>query len=574
MMEEVLRCAEDVESLSFYGLTHWLSEVDNLIAKRNDDGISDDHTGELVAAQARLRRAMGARLENPSLTEREKSQACDFLEQQIAKISVGTDARAARMIEHLRRIHELVKTTPPLPMSQRVRDTEVRIKALETEWKELSPLHERWQAGRHSFRSNADLQTFVRQYNECQRARAAARPALTEALCARHDGIIVEEPQPLPKDWAAVARTSSQTSHLKATRPPPPPTPAPPPRGNGAWASAGLTLAQRMRAEISASIRAECIDKPLAPDSSLPANTPAVSDGFWQSEDSPDASAPMPLSSSLEITHSVDPSKTKITVGDNEGTAVLNEPTVDTLSSSQSPKKKGGKAAKKRGGLKSTNEDGMKSANDAECRPNVGRQLKRSEPKTQERFKAALDTIVEAFHGSALELFATQEAWSLPNDEHEAAARFQELAFKLPWTSPLGLPLPLEWKQFASLQMDGGPKRTSRRGRSEFALRLQKNIPWLCSHYITFFFAVLLLHALSQFGALFWAFLGQATLLLAPPGVPHLTLPRRVLMLQSAQALLWILLVRVLWMLHFFLKCGMVILVIVHAYLTAPLDGD
>lgn len=48
------------------------------------------------------------------------------------------------------------------------------MKQLDAEWKEVSPIYDKWQAGRHKFKSNDDLQAFRRRYEDCRKAR---RPA-------------------------------------------------------------------------------------------------------------------------------------------------------------------------------------------------------------------------------------------------------------------------------------------------------------------------------------------------------------------------------------------------------------
>merc|ERR1712007_236196 len=64
------------------------------------------------------------------------------------------------------------------------------------------------------------------------------------------------------------------------------------------------------------------------------------------------------------------------------------------------------------------------------------------------------------------------EPWGLLNVEM-ATDRFEALTHQLAWTSPLGFSLPLDWKEFLGLEIDGGPERTSKRGTSPWAVRLQ-----------------------------------------------------------------------------------------------------
>merc|ERR1712060_940205 len=93
-----------------------------------------------------------------------------------------------------------------------------------------------------------------------------------------------------------------------------------------------------------------------------------------------------------------------------------------------------------------------------------------------------------------------------------------------------------------------------KRGTSPFVRRLQKNLPWLLAHYVTILFFASLLHSLSHFGLLVWVAAAQTALILTPPETPYIQRPARVLALQAAHLLLWIVFVRSIWMLHLFLK--------------------
>merc|ERR1719424_770238 len=135
--------------------------------------------------------------------------------------------------------------------------------------------------------------------------------------------------------------------------------------------------------------------------------------------------------------------------------------------------------------------------------------------------------------------------------------------------------LPLEWKEFASLKVDGGPKRTSKRGTPEWVQRVQKNAATLLGHYITIVFGMTVLHALSDFGLMLFAVVLQAGLILAPADAIHLLkTPARITLLQISHLLLWLLFMRSLWQMHFFAKCFVVICTVGHGYIIVPLDEE
>lgn len=63
-----------------------------------------------ACSKAQLKRAMGALLESPALTRRERPLAEDFLQEQLTKLkSAGSDARAAKGIERLQGMMKLVQ---------------------------------------------------------------------------------------------------------------------------------------------------------------------------------------------------------------------------------------------------------------------------------------------------------------------------------------------------------------------------------------------------------------------------------------------------------------------------------
>jgi len=194
-------------------------------------------------------------------------------------------------------------------------------------------------------------------------------------------------------------------------------------------------------------------------------------------------------------------------------------------------------------------------------------------PKTSKPSGAAWMAAVEvAIHGSVLQELLASSAWSAPKDEEDAEQRMESLVERLSWVSPLGLPLPLEWKEFVGLQVDGGPKASSRRGTPEWVGRVQENVASFFAHYITILFGCILLHELSQFGLLLLGVIFQAVLILAPPDSPYLARSSRVLFLQGAHMLLWLLFLRSLYQMHFFVKSFTVLCVCGHAYIAVPLS--
>jgi hypothetical protein len=180
-------------------------------------------------------------------------------------------------------------------------------------------------------------------------------------------------------------------------------------------------------------------------------------------------------------------------------------------------------------------------------------------------------TAQAAIDGSVLKELLRSNSWSLPEDEDTGNERLQNLTERLDMVNPLGLSLAMEWKEFLSLEVDGGPPRTSRRGTAPWITRVGQNVPVLLGHYITIIFVFTFLQELSFFGLPMWALLLQAGFILAPPvASPYLQSPQRVLFLQAAHLLLWLMFIRSLWQMHFFVKVFCVLLVGCHAYVIAP----
>lgn len=228
----------------------------------------------------------------------------------------------------------------------------------------------------------------------------------------------------------------------------------------------------------------------------------------------------------------------------------------------QASAKKKGKAKKRRGGTKELGEE------------EIEQDAPEPQPRQQLPPPAWVGEVQAVFAGCLLMELLQQSAWTLPSSTDEALGRLAQLAGKLPWSSPLGLQLPLEWKEFVGLGVDGGPPHTSKRGTPPWVLRLQKHLPWLLGHYITILFFVTLLHALSQFGFLLWITVAQAAIILAPPDMPHIKAPARALLLQAVHFLLWLFFVRSIWQMHLFVKLLVVGLAVGHSYMVTSTSAD
>lgn len=222
--------------------------------------------------------------------------------------------------------------------------------------------------------------------------------------------------------------------------------------------------------------------------------------------------------------------------------------------------KQKGKAGKKKGGKAGREEDVPTSKEQAEA---VQASVKAS---------AWMVGAEQAIAGCVLQDLLRPVAWRVA--EIDADSHLEDLMQRLSLTNPLGFALPLEWKQFVGLEIDGGPKPSSRRNDTPAVDRIQKNAGLLLGHYVSILFLLTLLHALSNFGLLLLPMLLQVGMLLAPPDVAALTAPVRVVCLQSSHALLWVVFVRSLWQMHLFIKGFMVLGVVAHTYYVKPPGED
>jgi len=621
MADAVLSQLQELDRLSFYGLAQWLREADKLLeradhaltskAPRPEDSAIAEKKDELVDAIARLRRAMGARLENPSLTKREKPLAQDFLNEQLAKQrrTAKTDARAAKAVEKLTELLAGVDKAPFANESREVKDIEASMKQLETEWKEVSPLYEKWQAGRHNFKSNADLQAFRRRYEDCRKGRDAATEKLQKALYVQRtaqDAKSRWENDGPPAGWSAVAKKApaapAQRSGFRASAAPSRPAA---PKANR-WGSAMVSFAQRLRAEVSAQVRGEvqqeqaadtvddealekeeeaaaCEQKPQvirakAPPPNLderpipppvpvmPKRPPQLPPCAPPSSHVTAGLAPgrAGAAATKQQSRSAQPSLHPEEVDAEDDMEAEEEPETSGKAAPVSAKKKARGKKKKAGGVKGLQQEdaGDDDVDDLPMPP-------RQENKQPARAAAWAASAERALSGSLLQELWHRSAWSLPESDAEADAALTALSERLPLTNPLGLRLPTDWKGFVGQPIDGGPRRTSKRGTPEWVHRLQRNVPLFLAHYISIVFFMTLLHASSHFGLLLWVAAAQVALILAPPDLPQIRMPIRVVVLQAVHLVLWFSFIRSLWLMHIFIKLLVVALVAVHAYVVA-----
>ncbi|CAE7690497.1 impdh [Symbiodinium necroappetens] len=586
MADDVLSKVEDVEPYSLYGLSRYLSEIGDLLDRADQASVSKapkaqeaallEQRPAILEAQGRVRRAMGCRLEEP-LTKREKPLAEAFLQEQISKLQGQAlrDERAKAGIDRLQQLLVQVRGKTPAAESKAVRDIEASLKQAETDWKELSPIYQKWQAGRHSFRSNADLQAFKRRYEECRKIRDAGDEKLGAALCARRGADIPEEPPNVPKaGWSSIARKAQTMPAAQST----------PVRGAAAvaldakkkasaksssWASQTISFAQRLRAEAVAKVRQATeteddgfwteglpMERPPPPPLPEAQGNEEATDGFAATKASkpgrpPSAPTRAPLSSLANSGRRWGPADP----GQSEDEDVqADAPEQQEAGSKHSKVARAERevpvpSAKKRG-----------KSNKSKPAPREDESEAASAPRAP---PSGVWSSVEAlFAGTLVSELLRSAAWRC-----EAEARLVELIDRLPPSAPLGLPMPLTWVQFMSLEMDGGPKRTSRRGESPWLLRLKSNIPRLLSHYVSILFALLLLHSLSRFGILTWLVAAQTFLLLLPPQkVGQFGPSVHVMVLQGIHLLLWIFFVRSLWQLHIFIQIFLALVICGHAY--------
>lgn len=584
MTEHVLEGAASADHLSFYGLVYWLDECDKLLERADyallakkvssEDQAIADRKPELLEAQARLRRTMGANLDQPSLTRRERPLAEEFLDQQLSKLEgSGNDPRASRAVERLKSMQAALQKSKVAFDSKLVRDIEAEMKRVSIEWKEVAPIYEKWEAGKHKFKSNDELQALRRRYNECEKSMKTAPDRLRAALCAKRDPNErpPEEEKPLPAGWAAVASRPAPTAR---------PVPKQPPRlaaKTSRWDNSSMTIAQRLQAQAAAEVREEACAEEAHEEKPIPRPTAKappphqlaamVQEDEDQSEEDDDEETialqqhiQMPPPPPVPILAKQPPPLSPVHQPTGQEEQVADVDAVAPVRQAPSSKKKS-KVGKKKGGTKvGVNEDDSFVAPEPKA------------PRGPPRSAAWVAQAEEAIAGSVLHELLRPTSWSLL-EEGRAAERLTGICERLPWTSPLGLKLPLEWKEFAGLELDGGPERKGRRGTPEWVQRIEKNFSSLLAHYLTITFFVVLLHALSHFGLLIWIAGAQAVLCLVPPEVVRTRGSTCVVALQVFHLLLWLLFIRYLWLMHFFMKVFTVMLISLHAYVVVPIDA-
>eukprot|EP00435_Cladocopium_sp_Y103_P015859 s435_g3.t3 len=577
------------DSYSFYGLWHWLSEANNLLdqidsislskAPKTHEQVLLDQKEELLSAQSQLRRQMGALLEEP-LTRRERPKAEEFLEAQLQKLlSQAAKERAASAVGRVRELLSKVKMSPAAAEAKEVRDIEAQMKQADAQWKELEPIYVKWQAGRHSFKSNSELQSFQRRYEEAKKIRTTAPERLEAALRRRRS--TTAEPAP-SAGWAAARKAPPAKAPSSGRGAAAVALDQPKPKAKSSWTN-GLTLAQRLRAEAAAQVRSP------APAPAVSEKTPGGApdsadddDFFWEETVRPPA-PPLPPAAGKEfVTKSkgvppAAPKKASLASmangGRRWGRAATEESeeepevppapasaTEHTEHKERSEEKIFAASAKKKSKRKKKS-DGMGAMEE---------EVEESSTATSSR-KSWVLTVQAAVAHTVLEELLRRESWSF----EEAPSRLASLAERLLWQSPLGFLLPFSWSSFLALDVDGGPKRRSRRGESDALLRLRHNVPRLLPFYLTLVFGLLTLHALSHFGLLMWIVASQTALLLLPcDQLPNFTASTQVHALQAIHLLLWIFFVRSLWQMHFFIKVSCVAMVVGHAYSVSEVKDD
>lgn len=605
MVDAVLAASEkDLDELSFYGLWYWLGEADKVLVRiaAKEDAQAAERKEEINEAVAKFRRAMGSRTREhsadcPQLTKAEKPLAEKFLQQQLSKLQSASsdDPRMKASTEKMSKILEVVRNSPDLPVSKFVRRAEQESKQLEVEWKEVAPLYAKWEAGRHSFKTNADLQAFTRRYKDCEKGRDAAPEKLRELLCLRNDGKgdIDADRSKLAPGWA---RSGPQLSKAKAKAAPkgrfdgndrrgaPPPAAKP-----NQWGTGVMSFAQRLRSEMAAQVRDEAEAEQAARDAAQREEEEDEDEQGEEEEEEEEAEEedapaqpkllptpkmPPPLPPSFVASGKVGvatPSSSHqpkdMDDADNEDLdndeqiAATMGAMKKTVASATAKKK--GKAGKKK----------VKGGRGDDDLGEVPPPKASSVPKAPPQASVWATGCEQALSGSVLQELFSSVAWG-SLEEDAAEQRLDDLTQRLAWSCPLGFVLPLEWKQFAGLEVDFGPKRTSKRGTSPEMLRLQKNVPTLLGHYVTFVFFLTLLHSFSHFAVQFWVAVLQGVLLLVPRDQPQPSAPTRVLALQAVHLALWLLFVRSLWQMHVFVKIFVAMLVAWHAYAVRPIDEE
>eukprot|EP00927_Polykrikos_kofoidii_P025749 TRINITY_DN23074_c0_g1_i1.p1 TRINITY_DN23074_c0_g1~~TRINITY_DN23074_c0_g1_i1.p1 ORF type:complete len:624 (+),score=135.00 TRINITY_DN23074_c0_g1_i1:67-1872(+) len=595
-LDAVLAQVSEPDKLSFYGLTKVLEKVENFLSIADHALITKspgaesrevaERKDDLIEAQGQLRRAMGQRLDKPQLTKRERPLAEAFIEQQLSRLKRGCDGsneRIMRGVERLETIRTLLRSCAAVPDGRHIREAESAIQRFEAEWKEVEPLYLKWEAGRHSFKSNDDLQAFKKRYEACRKGRESAAPKLEELLCKSFS---VVEAEAFAKEEADQERLRREGWAGAARKPPSqPPQPCPagratvskkrppaPKKGPVAWESANMTMAQRLRAEAAAKLRDEAAAEgdgsedveegeeieetvaveeeeeddaePLAPQRPLPPPVPMIPKQPPKFQPIHQAGGPKVVAPAADV--------------EEDEEEVDDEVVIAEASTTKTATKRKGKASKKKDTASATVPAATVAA--------------QKSPGKGSPFTVCLSAAEMVIRGSLLQELFHPSSWRLPANDEAAESRLTDLAAMLPWNNPLGLCLSFNWRTFGEMEVDFGPAPSSKRDASPTLERLQQNLPKLMAHYVTALFFFLLMSALSHFGILFWLVILQGALMLIPPDtLPQLSRPMRVVLLQAVHLVLWLLFVRCLWLLHFWIKLFSALVMCSHAYAVKPL---
>ena len=591
MAQEVLTSLEDLEIYSFYGLSHWLSEVDDLLAQIDQVSIATpkpqelalvERKEELLAAQTQLRRQMGALLEEP-LTRRERPKAEEFLEAQLHKLqSQANKEKIAGPVGRLQELLAKLKGTTPALESKSVRDIEAQMKQADAQWNELEPIYAKWQAGRHSFKSNAELQAFKRRYEEAKKVRATAPQRLEEALRGRRTGTAPAAAAAAPPSagWAAV-RTPPKAVAVNTVRGAAAVAlDKPKASAKSPWTS-GVTMAQRLRAEAAAQVRGAQASQPDAEQKAVE-KAEDEDDLFWEESVRPPA-PPIPKSSGKVSSATQDfvmsesrgvppvaPKRTSLASMANGGRRW--GPKVEEAEAEESEPERLQEPVQEEKSLEreKTFTASAKKKSKKKRKGEATEDVDVVESTTAPESTSLVQTLQAAVADTVLEELLCRESWTF--DEKEAQSRLASHADRL-LHSPLGFCLPFSWSSFMALDLDGGPKRRSRRGQSDALERLRFNVPRLSPFYLTMIFFLVILHSLSHFGFLLWIMALQTALLLLPCGLHNFKTSAHVQVLQVLHLLLWLFFVRALWQMHIFIKIFCVAMVVGHAYSVSEMQA-
>jgi len=613
-VDTFLEGTQEIESLSVYGLWHWLGEASKLVSRAERAETAKKPTPaeeslasrkeEVAEVQTQLRRALGALLAvvpGPLLTAREKPLARSFLQEQLQKLqaqgSTGDAKALERAVDRLNKLLESAEVCKTVPESQAVTRAQTKLKELEEEWKQVAPKYERWQQGKEKFRSNDDLQALRRRYEQCNKERTAAMKSLEKALMQKRDPNEKPEPRSNNKmgpDWAAVAKKPPAQAAGGVTRPVKAGSRVGPPAARPSWGV--MSWAQRLRAKASLEVRqeaealaakaeAEAEGDDWTPDDagtaedneievirSLPAGLAAAAAAVPKAAAPPKAvmpKKPPPLPAHLQSRSPVAPAVAQAVArasadeqedvdGEDEGNDAGGVKYTASAKRKGKAKKKSKSAAGGSRGSEGDDDEDELSASISHSKAGSSKLAGTTAPSW-------LDGIQKTFSGSLIAELLSPSGWVRDAEDVDGSACLAHILELLPMANPLGLSLSLEWPAFFDLEIDGGPPHSSKRGAPTWLVRLQQNVPYLFGHYLTILFMAVVMHELTHFGLMLPFVILQFALLLAPP-VAALSPSGKARALQVMHVVVWILFLRAIWLLHLFLKMFAVVLSVGHAY--------